>query len=111
MLGGCIQIFYSMLNQFEDMTLTKTMKDIVPTIKSQNFDEYKNLAHALKGASGYIGASRLHYVCYYIQEHHLKKRHQKMLEYYPSLVEAAIEFRVYSRKIIAEKDGKWHRCF
>jgi hypothetical protein len=29
-----------------------------------------------------------------------------MLEYYPSLVEAAIEFRVYSRKIIAEKDGK-----
>jgi HPt (histidine-containing phosphotransfer) domain-containing protein len=95
-----------MLNQFEDMTLKKTMKEIVPTIKAKDYDSYKNLAHALKGASGYIGASRLHYVCYYIQEHHLKKRHQKMLEYYPSIVEAAIEFKVYSRKLLAEKDGK-----
>ena len=31
-----------------------------------------------------------------------------MLEYYPSIVEAAIEFRVYSRKIMAEKDGKFN---
>ena len=30
-----------------------------------------------------------------------------MLEYYPSLVEAAIEFKVHSRKLLAEKDGKY----
>lgn len=28
-----------------------------------------------------------------------------MLDYYPSLVEAAIEFKLYSRKIIAENKG------
>jgi hypothetical protein len=29
-----------------------------------------------------------------------------MLDYYPSLVEAAIEFKLYSRKIIAENKGQ-----
>lgn len=66
----------------------------------------KDLAHSLKGASGYIGASRLHYVCYFIQEHFVFERNEKMLEYYPSLVEAAIEFKKYSRKIIAQFKGQ-----
>ena len=66
----------------------------------------KNLAHSLKGASGYVGASRLHYVCYFIQEHFVFNRFDKMLEYYPSLVEAAIEFKVYSRQIIAKYKSK-----
>lgn len=29
-----------------------------------------------------------------------------MIEYYPSLVEAAIEFKIYSRKIIAKFKGE-----
>jgi hypothetical protein len=29
----------------------------------------------------------------------------KMLEYYPTLVEAAIEFKLYSKKLIAENNG------
>lgn len=29
-----------------------------------------------------------------------------MLDYYPSLVEAAIEFKLYSKKIIAENKGQ-----
>ena len=66
----------------------------------------KTLAHSLKGATAYIGASRLHYVCYYIQEHYVYERYEKMIDYYPSLVEAAIEFKVQSRKIMAENKGK-----
>jgi len=30
-----------------------------------------------------------------------------MLDYYPSLVESAIEFKMYSRKIIAENKSKY----
>ena len=33
-----------------------------------------------------------------------------MIEYYPSLVEAAIEFKIYSRKIIAKFKGKFSVC-
>jgi HPt (histidine-containing phosphotransfer) domain-containing protein len=42
------------------------MKDIVKEYENKNYLEMKNLAHSLKGASGYIGASRLYYMCYFI---------------------------------------------
>ena len=42
------------------------MEKIVPAVDQQDFDNYKIHAHSLKGASGYVGASRLHYVCYFI---------------------------------------------
>ena len=58
-------------------------------------------AHSLKGASGYIGASHLHYACYFIQEHFHNDRFKEMMEYYPTLLEAAVEFRIYSRQILA----------
>ena len=45
------------------------MKSIIVPYEQNNYKEMKDLAHSLKGASGYIGASRLHYVCYFIQEH------------------------------------------
>ena len=106
-LGGEPQIFYMMLGNLENMTLNPTMKNIIVPYEEKNFQQMKDLAHSLKGASGYIGASRLHYVCYFIQEHFVFQRFEKMLEYYPSLVEAAIEFKVHSRKIIAKFKGKF----
>ena len=100
-LGGDPNIFYMMLENLEKLALNKTMKDIVAEYDNRNYQGMKDLAHSLKGASGYIGASRLHYACYFIQEHFVYDRKEKMLEYYPSLVEAAIEFKVYSRTLIA----------
>lgn len=83
------------------------MEKIVPAVDNQDYDNYKIHAHSLKGASGYVGASRLHYVCYFIQEHHYHNRYKDMLEYYPLLVEAAIEFRKHSREINAKHTGKF----
>jgi hypothetical protein len=65
-LGGEKEIFYMMLGKLEGMTLDQTMKDIVKEYENKNYLEMKNLAHSLKGASGYIGASRLYYMCYFI---------------------------------------------
>lgn len=95
-----------MLGNLESMSLNQTMKDIIPAFDSKDFKQMKSFAHSLKGASAYIGASRLHYICYFIQEHFVLKDYDKMLEYYPSLVESAIEFKLYSRKIIAEHNSK-----
>ena len=108
-LGGEPQIFYMMLGNLESMTLNPTMKNIIVPYEQKNYQEMKDLAHSLKGASGYIGASRLHYVCYFIQEHFVFQRLDKMVEYYPSLVEAAIEFKIYSRQIIAKFKSKQNR--
>ena len=55
-----------MLEKLEDMVLTKTVKDIINSIDNRDFEQIKLKAHQLKGASSYIGAGRLYYVCYYI---------------------------------------------
>jgi HPt (histidine-containing phosphotransfer) domain-containing protein len=95
-----------MLSNFESMTLTEQMKKIVEPYDNLKYEEVKDVAHGLKGASGYIGAGRLHYVCYFIQENFVYNRLEKEIEFYPSLVEAAIEFKTHSRMLIEKNQGK-----
>ena len=96
-----------MLSNFESMTLIDHMTKIVEPYDGSKHEEVKDLAHGLKGASGYIGAGRLHYVCYFIQENYVYGNLEKELEYYPSLVEAAIEFKTHSRMLIEKHNGKF----
>ena len=60
----------------------------------------------LKGASGYVAAGPVHYCCYFIQDNYNKQNYEGMMVYYPALVESALDFRLFSRKIIAEFKGK-----
>lgn len=64
--GGMRDMFYMMLEKFEDMTLLPTMQAIAQDINEKDFSKLKNDAHSLKGASGYVGAGHLHYACYFI---------------------------------------------
>lgn len=82
------------------------MKDIVARYDNQEYEEFKNIAHSLKGSCGYVGAGKLHYACYFIQENFVLKKYDKEMEFYPSLVEAAIEFKTYSRSLIEKYHGK-----
>ena len=100
-LGGQEAIFYSMLEKLEDFALTNTMKEMIIPFETMNYQKMKELAHSLKGSSSYVGASRIHYTCFFIQDNFLNKKFEKMLDYYPGLVEAAIEFKIHSRKAIA----------
>lgn len=105
-LGGEPFMFYTMLGKFEDMSLIKQMSECAKAVDDGDYLEMKNAAHSLKGSSGYIGASHLHYACYFIQEHFIYERYDQMMEYYPTLIEAAVEFRIYSRKLLAENKSK-----
>ena len=66
----------------------------------------KSKAHSLKGASGYIGAVNLHHACYCIQEQYMAGNYENMLDYYPMLIEASVEFRAAYRKLLAENEGR-----
>ena len=82
------------------------MISITDAYDAKNYKVLKDLAHALKGACAYIGASRLHYVCFFMQEHYILERYEKVVDLYPSLVEAAIEYKLYSREILAKHKGE-----
>ena len=76
-------------------------------MQEKDYRKMKSKAHSLKGASGYIGASCLHYSCYHIQDHFMNQNYDKMLDYYPLLIESAIEFKIESRKLLAEHNGQY----
>ena len=66
----------------------------------------KEAAHSLKGASGYVGAGKVHYACFYIQRAYNANDYQSMVSYYPLIVEACIEYKRFSRKYLARENGK-----
>ena len=103
--GGEAEVFYSQLEDYEE-TLEENMTKIVAEYDGKNHEAFKTIAHSIKGTSAYIGAGRLHYVCYFIQENFVQKHLDHELEFYPSLVEAAIEFKICSRKLLAEHNGE-----
>jgi len=55
-----------MLGKLEAMTLNDVMVKFIKAYDNEEHEEMKNLGHSLKGASSYIGASRLHYICFFI---------------------------------------------
>ena len=41
------------------------------------------------------------YTCQHIQIHYISKNYEDMMQYYPELVENAIELKLYSRNLLA----------
>ena len=66
LLGGHRKIFYQMLGRLEELSLEPALLSIAETVDDRDFAKMKSKAHSLKGASGYIGATNLHYSCYHI---------------------------------------------
>ncbi len=99
-------MFYAMLSKFEDMTFLHLMKEIAKGVDQGDLEKVMQDAHQLKSPAGYIGASQIHYACYFLQEHYVYNRFKEMMEYYPTLLEAAVEFRIHSRHLLAEREGK-----
>ena len=64
-------MFYTMLGTLEDLTMNKVMNNLVKAYDENNTGDLKFEAHSLKGASAYIGASKIYYACFYIQAFYL----------------------------------------
>ena len=105
-LGGELSIFFMMLGQFENMSLLQSMQNLIPAYDNKDYVDLKDQAHTLKGTSSYIGAGKLSYACYYMQLHWVQNNYPLMLDYYPAVVEAAIELKLHSREIIAKNESK-----
>ena len=97
-----------MLSRLEGMSLSMCMQQITDALDNKEWSKMKHAAHSLKGASGYVGASKIHYACYYIQKAYNASNYQEMTDYYALIVEACIEYKRYSRKFIARENGKNH---
>ena len=100
-----------MLRRLEVMTLNQCMNQVAEGVNLKDGAKIKNGVHMLKGATGYVGAGRLHYICYQIQNAFHNDDLQKMLDYYPLLVESCIEFKRFSRKYLASLKSNYPSLF
>ena len=66
-LGGQRSLFITMLKRLEVMSLTSCLNQVAEGLNARDWLKMKQGAHQLKGASGYVGAGRVHYICYHIQ--------------------------------------------
>ena len=94
---GNINLFYMMLGRLERMSLHLNMINMASAVEKRDFNLMKSLAITIRGASGYVGASRVYYACYFIEQAFSEKDQGLMIERYPRLVETVIEIKRYSR--------------
>lgn len=91
-----------MLSRFESVSLNECLYQLSEAIDQDDFEKLYRGFHTLKGASGYIGAGRIHLACYFMEEAHREKDKLKLQQAYPLLIEISIEFKRYARKFIAD---------
>ena len=60
----------------------------------------------LKGASGLVGAGRIHYTCYYIEQAYRDNKVFKLQDYHPLLIEEYIRFYQQVTKLPDSFSGK-----
>ena len=84
----------------EDLSAAYDVARENPT--TENYTVVKDEIHKMKGSSSYCGGARITEDCYWMQVHSEDGEYEKMMEYYPKLIEHVLEFRVYHRKLIAE---------
>ena len=69
-LGGDTSLFWRVLSNFESNTLDSTLRNIVPFFEEKDHHQFQKEISILLHASGSIGASRVHCICFLITEHH-----------------------------------------
>ena len=83
------------------------MSNITTLIDKEDWAGVDMNAHILKTSSGTVGAGKLHYACFYMQDAYAQNDFQAMLnQCYPLLVEAAIEIKRYAGKFTSEWQGQ-----
>ena len=99
---GNSRMYYGMLRRLEQMTLNQSMTKMANLINDKDYAEICNLSCMLKSACGYVGAGRLHYICFYIQDAIRNSKIQSIPTLYQQLVEESIAYKRYSRQILDE---------
>ena len=92
-LGQNTSLYHTMLYRLEKLTMRSCLSTIKDAITEKNWSNLQSSARLLKDSGGYVGACKIHYACYYIEREYHRGDFDSMLQYYPLLVEACMEYR------------------
>lgn len=99
-IGGDTRMFYELISKLEKVTINPCMVSLCDSYNSKNAISFKEQAHKLKGAAGYVAVGLVFYACFQVQDNFNKEDFENMWTYYPRIVELVCEFIVEVHKLL-----------
>ena len=93
-------LFLMFLCRFRNQELLPLIKQLSIAFEKENWNKFREIAHSLKGSSGYVGAGRIQYDCFHIQDFHYKNQIQQMKSIYNRIIENVVHFIVYTKNYL-----------
>jgi HPt (histidine-containing phosphotransfer) domain-containing protein len=100
---GGEDLFYLIMDEFEDMTLMKNLTNMKEDVENKDYKKLREEAHSLKGASGYLAAGRVHKLSEQIQKAIDTNDIAKAISLYPRLIEESIMLRIHIKKLLSKR--------
>ena len=91
-------VYFHTLSKYladEQMKFFTKFKQCVEANDESAMVDFKNQAHRLKGTSGYVGAGRVHYDCFFVLEAFQKSEFEKQRALYNRLVEDMVDLHYH----------------
>lgn len=73
--------------------------EISNLLQENQYNKLASKVEEIKGTAEYLGASRIFYQCHFMIQCCGQNRFPRALDYYQSLVEAIIEWRIFANKL------------
>ena len=96
-----------LLSRLNTISINPNLKVLAKGMNTRNFTQIKNIICTINNEYVVVGASRLHYACYHMQCAYNNQQYAKMIGIYPKIVEAIIEFKRVSGKLISDFKSKF----
>ena len=100
-LNGNKKLYLAMVKTFEQVFLNDCLARLREGIELGDKEKIKTSCRKLKEQSACIFAGRIFYACCLMEQALVKEDHEKLMYTYPLVVEACVEFRIYSKEFIA----------
>jgi len=102
-------MFLSMMENFENMTLSKNLMELKMAIDSENWNGVRDEAHSLKGASSYLCTYSLTNLAKEIQLATEIKDYSTVMNLYPKLIEESLKIKLFIKKYLCELNSNHYQ--
>ena len=102
-------MFVNMMENFENMTLSKNLMGLKMAIDSEDWVGVRDEAHSLKGASSYLCTYNLTNLAKEIQLATEKKDYSTVMKLYPKLIEESIKIKLFIKKYLCELHSTYYQ--
>jgi hypothetical protein len=98
-------LYSKKLDAFESKTLSSHLTKLAEYVNDKDYFEAKAISQLIKNEALLVGASHIYYIAETMEQSPTTSDPGNVITYYPTLLEACVTFKHYSRNFIALNKG------